>query len=168
MSDRTTLSHVIKALTVAVRDCLGVEENDRDIEEGYTRPSFFIEVQDIQDSELTDEYTWEDYTMDIYYFAPERETGYIDLLHARENLSKLLRDEIVTDTGTGFSCNDVEHRLEKRDKTLITTFTLTIVQKIADEGVEPLIEELAVSYPRSKNVEKTKDSNLQVDDEDLI
>ena len=82
MSDRTTLSHVIKALTVAIRDCLGVEENDRDIEEGYTRPSFFIEVQDIQDSELTDEYTWEDYTIDIYFFAPERETGYIDLLHA--------------------------------------------------------------------------------------
>lgn len=168
-ANRTTLAHVIKALTIAVRDCLGVEENDRDIEEGYKRPSFFIDVSDITDNVFTDEFTVDEYALDVFYFAPERETGFLDLINAREKLSELLRGYLVTDTGTGITFDNVKHRVEKRDKTLVTTFDITIVQRIEDTGMEPLITDLSLGLERTPATVKEKttdDSNIFVDDED--
>ena len=37
---------VIKALTIQCRSLLGCDVNDRDISEGFDRPSFFVEIND--------------------------------------------------------------------------------------------------------------------------
>ena len=47
-----TAVEIVKALTVKCRELLGCDVNDRDISEGFTRPSFFIEVVDFNNEDI--------------------------------------------------------------------------------------------------------------------
>lgn len=138
------LANIIKALTINVRKTLGVKANDRDIEEGFERPSFYIDVDEIEDTTLTDEFTYDTYQLSIYFFAEKREKGFKDVLQAREKLSQLLRNRLETEEGFGFTFDEIKHVINKADKSLITTFSIVAVQRIEDTSDTPMIEELEV------------------------
>ena len=79
-----TAIDIIKAFTVQCRDLLGCDVNDRDISEGFERPSFFIEIVDFRNEDIGQEIRGDSLNMYIYYFNEKREVGYLRLLEARE------------------------------------------------------------------------------------
>lgn len=138
-------AQIIKALTVNVRHILKVKVNDRDLEEGFDRPSFFIDVDEIDDSELTDEYYYDTYHLELYYFATDSKIGFKELLEVRQKLRAFFSGRIETEEGFGITFDEVTHFINKEDKVLHTTFDVLAVQRIPDKGDEPMIEELEVN-----------------------
>ena len=47
-----TAVDIVKALTIKCRELLGCDVNDRDLSEGFERPSFFIEVVDFKNADI--------------------------------------------------------------------------------------------------------------------
>ena len=138
-----TLANIMKAITIEVRNTLGVKANDRDIEEGFDRPSFYLDVDGISDSNIGDEgYRYDTYDLVLYFFAEKRKTGFLDVLNAREKLRELLDSRIECEGGFGITFDDVEHTINKADKSLITKFSVLAVQRKPDTSTEPYMEDL--------------------------
>ena len=85
-----TAVDIIKTLTVRCRELLGCDVNDRDISEGFERPSFFIEIVDFKNEDIGELLRGDTLNIYIYYFNEKRLTGYLDLLKARESIRELL------------------------------------------------------------------------------
>lgn len=138
-------ANIIKALTINIRNILNVKVNDRDIEEGFERPSFYIDVEEISDEQLTTEYYYDTYHLELYYFASDSKIGFKELLGVREKLRNMFSSRIETEQGFGITFDEVKHYINKADKVLHISFDVLAVQRIPDAGTEPMMEELDVT-----------------------
>mgnify|MGYP000661392524 FL=1 len=60
-------------------------------------------------------------------------------------MRELFSSRIETEEGFGITFDEVTHFINKEDKVLHTTFDVLAVQRIPDNGDEPMIEELEVN-----------------------
>lgn len=138
-----TLANIMKAITIEVRNTLGVKVNDRDIEEGFDRPSFYLDVEDMQDGSIGDEgYRYDTYNLTLYFFAENIKKGFVDIINAREKVRNLLAGRIECEGGFGITFDDVEHTVNMADKTLITRFSVLAVERMPDTSTEPYMDDL--------------------------
>lgn len=136
-----TAVDVIKALTVQCRNLLGCDVNDRDISEGFERPSFFIEVVDFQNEDIGILLRGDTLSISIYYFNEKRETGYLNLLKARELIREMLAQSVQVAEGYSITADEIEEHINKADMSYITNFDVTIYQR-REEADAPYMETL--------------------------
>lgn len=119
--------------------------NDMDIDEDFVRPSYFIDVEDVQTSWVASDYIKESSTLKIVFFAENRYEGFLDLLDMKNNLTVLFDDPLyVTDGKTEYyvSLLTTDSDLYKQDKVLTFNIQADLIQKVERKEVKPYMENL--------------------------
>lgn len=143
-----TAVDIIKTLTVRCRELLGCDVNDRDISEGFERPSFFIEIVDFKNEDIGELLRGDTLNIYIYYFNEKRLIGYLDLLKARESIRELLATPLPIVDGYSLTADEIVETINKADMTYITNFDVTIYQP-RQEADAPYMEELEINGQQS-------------------
>lgn len=119
--------------------------NDMDIDEDYPRPSYFIDVEDVNTSWVASDYIKESSTLKIVFFAENRYEGFLDLLDMKNNLTMLFDDPLyITDGKTEYHCQmlTTDSDLYKQDKVLTFNIQADLIQKVDRKETKPYMEEL--------------------------
>lgn len=118
---------------------------DMDIDEDYPRPSYFIDVEDVQTRWVASDYIKESSTLKIVFFAENRYEGFLDLLDMKNNLTVLFDDPLyITDGKTEYYCQmlTTDSDLYKQDKVLTFNIQADLIQKVERKETKPYMENL--------------------------
>lgn len=121
---------------------------DIDITEDYPRPSYFIDVDDIETSWVANDYIKESSNLKIIFFAAERYEGFLELLDMKNNLTVLFDDPLYVTNGQDeyyVSLLNTASDIYKADKVLEFTLRADLIQKVDRKEVEPYMEELSTN-----------------------
>lgn len=124
---------------------------DMDIIEDYPRPSYFIDVDDIETSWTANDYIKESSNLKIIFFAAERYEGFLELLDMKNNLTVLFDDPLYVTNGEEeyyVSLLNTASDIYKADKVLEFTLRADLIQKVERKETEPYMEELNVNITR--------------------
>ena len=136
---------IIKSLTLLIESHFpAYPVNDRDLDEGFSRPSYFIDIDEIRGSSQTTEYVKEESDLQIYFFAEDRYQGFLDLIDVKNKLLALLSVPLpLTDENNQIVAHvtfdetpgkNLSITINKADKTLLCTLTSVLVQQLPDES----------------------------------
>lgn len=84
-----TLKDIKKAINNLISDNFTAEITSRDINEGFDRPSFFVEFDNIKKSLAGEEQIQRELTVRIYYFPSSRYQYSIEILDIQEKLEEI-------------------------------------------------------------------------------
>lgn len=120
---------------------------DRDLEEGFPRPCYFIDINSVVSESLTHKLVKDTADIEIDFLAEDIYKGFLNLLDVKNKLVKLFSEPLtLTDEGGNVIAhvvfNDVRTEVIKADKALICNLSTELVQEIEDNVELPLIEEL--------------------------
>ena len=120
---------------------------DRDLEEGFPRPCYFIDINSVVSESLTHKLVKDTADIEIDFLAEDIYKGFLNLLDVKNKLVKLFSEPLaLTDEGGNVIAhvvfNDVRTEVIKVDKALICNLSTELVQEIEDNVELPLIEEL--------------------------
>lgn len=120
---------------------------DRDLEEGFPRPCYFIDINSVVSESLTHKLVKDTADIEIDFLAEDIYKGFLNLLDVKNKLVKLFSAPLaLTDEGGNVIAhvvfNDVRTEVIKADKALICNLSTELVQEIEDNVELPLIEEL--------------------------
>lgn len=124
---------------------------DMDITEDYPRPSYFIDVDDIETSWTANDYIKESSNLKIIFFAAERYEGFLELLDMKNNLTVLFDDPLYVTNGREeyyVSLLNTASDIYKTDKVLEFTLRADLIQKVERQETEPYMEDLNVNITR--------------------
>lgn len=120
---------------------------DRDLEEGFPRPCYFIDINSVVSESLTHKLVKDTADIEIDFLAEDIYKGFLNLLDVKNKLVKLFSEPLaLTDEGGNVIAhvvfNNVRTEVIKVDKALICNLSTELVQEIEDNVELPLIEEL--------------------------
>ena len=121
---------------------------DMDVTENYPRPSYFIEVDDIETSWVANDYIKESSNLKIVFFAAERYEGFLELLDMKNNLTVLFDNPLYVNDGKSeyyVSLLNTASDIYKTDKVLEFTLRADLIQKVERKETEPYMEELSTN-----------------------
>lgn len=120
----------------------------KDIEKGITRPSFFIDFDNIKVSDFMNEAQDKSLTVRIYYFSTTVDGNKIELLKMYDDLIDLLLNDnlIVVDENIKFEVEELE--ISVVDKVLHCYFDVRISEEYNRIDNTPVIEDLEVRIER--------------------
>lgn len=145
-----TVIDIIKALTTAIETKFpDYPVNSRDIEEGFDRPSYFLDVEDVTTEQFTSNYVKETSNLVIYFFASDIHKGFLKLLQTKNELLKLLAEPLPLTNKAGdilgHACfGNISATINKSDMALTCTMSGELIQQNIFEPDNPVIEELAL------------------------
>ena len=118
-----------------------IERNSKDIEEGFLRPSFFVESDNENYGKIGQSYADDSLTIRIYYFPSDPKNNRLENMEIKSELIRLFRFSINIDDNFVIPVDDITSTIA--DKVLIVSFDLIMVQDIeADNQEIPLMEDL--------------------------
>lgn len=148
---------IIRTLTKKLQEFFPeVDVNDRDAKEGFERPSFFIDWLSTK-SGKAGEFDADDCYFEIVYYAPERYTGFLNLLQVKKTLRKALSGKMTLEPGGELQdtehfileCEDLDFTCNKEDMALIADFMIKLVQQqdadMEDDYGYPFMENLSTN-----------------------
>lgn len=118
---------------------------DMDIDEDYPRPSYFIDVEDVNTSWVATDYIKESSNIQIVFFAENRYEGFLDLLDMKNNLTVLFDEPLYISDETSeyyVSLLTTNSDLYKQDKVLTFNIQAELIQKIERVDNSPYMEQL--------------------------
>lgn len=118
---------------------------DMDIDEDYPRPSYFIDVEDVNTSWVASDYLKESSNIQIVFFAENRYEGFLDLLDMKNNLTVLFDEPLYISDETSeyyVSLLTTNSDLYKQDKVLTFNIQAELIQKVERVDNSPYMEEL--------------------------
>lgn len=121
---------------------------DMDIDEDYPRPSYFIDVEDVNTSWVATDYIKESSNLKIVFFAENRYEGFLNLLDMKNNLTMLFDDPIrVSDEKNEYYVKmlTTASDLYKQDKVLTFNIQADLIQKVERNESQPYMEHLDVN-----------------------
>lgn len=121
---------------------------DMDIDEDYPRPSYFIDVEDVNTSWVATDYIKESSNLKIVFFAENRYEGFLNLLDMKNNLTMLFDDPIrVSDEKNEYYVKmlTTASDLYKQDKVLTFNIQADLIQKVERDETQPYMEHLDVN-----------------------
>ncbi len=121
---------------------------DMDIDEDYPRPSYFIDVEDVNTSWVATDYIKESSNLNIVFFAENRYEGFLNLLDMKNNLTMLFDDPIRVSDGKNeyyVKMLTTASELYKQDKVLTFNIQADLIQKVERNETQPYMEHLEVN-----------------------
>lgn len=118
---------------------------DMDIDKDYPRPSYFIDVEDVNTSWVATDYIKESSNIQIVFFAENRYEGFLDLLDMKNNLTVLFDEPLYISDETSeyyVSLLTTNSDLYKQDKVLTFNVQAELIQKIERVDNSPYMEQL--------------------------
>lgn len=126
---------------------------DMDIDEDYPRPSYFIDVEDVNTSLVATDYIKESSNIQIVFFAENRYEGFLDLLDMKNNLTVLFDEPLhISDETSEYyvSLLTTNSDLYKQDKVLTFNVQADLIQKVERVDNNPYMEELKCNIEGGK------------------
>lgn len=126
---------------------------DMDIDEDYPRPSYFINVEDVNTSWVATDYIKESSNIQIVFFAENRYEGFLDLLDMKNNLTVLFDEPLhISDETSEYyvSLLTTNSDLYKQDKVLTFNVQADLIQKVERVDNNPYMEELKCNIEGGK------------------
>lgn len=123
--DATAISH---DLAMILRDHFPMLYKDVDITEGFERPCMTMEVSTIRAGSINELVHHDVIPITIYYFAPKRTEGYIDLLDKQEKLRQLLDRPLMLGGTYLYPLQELEFSIVKSDGSLIINLEYELYQ----------------------------------------
>lgn len=124
---------------------------DMDITEDFERPSYFIDVDDIETSWTANDYIKESSNLKIIFFAAERYEGFLELLDMKNKLTVMFDEPLYVTNGQEeyyVSLLNTASDIYKADKVLEFTLRADLIQKVERQETEPYMEDLNVNITR--------------------
>lgn len=115
---------------------------DYDVDEGYPRPSYFINVENVHTEWVATAYIQESSDLEITFFAENRYEGFLELLDMKNNLTKLFNEPLQIADNFYVTLLETTSEIFKQDKVLTFSFTANIVNKIERDETDYLMENL--------------------------
>lgn len=115
-----------------------------DIEEGISRPSFFIDFDNIKASDFMNEALDRNITVRIYYFSTTVNENKIELLNMEGNLIEMFLEDnlIIVNDNIKFEIDELD--LSVVDKVLHCYFDIRISENYNRIDNTPVMEELEI------------------------
>ncbi|MGL5717394.1 MAG: phage tail terminator family protein [Paraclostridium sp.] len=110
-----------------------VDVNSSDVEEGFKRPSFFIDMLDVDVENLMDKFQERELEFDIIYFPKHPKKNQIDLLEMREILTKAFVEEKYFNITDDLVVEATEVKIFEIDKVLHCEFKIFISEEYLRE-----------------------------------
>ena len=164
---------IIKALSLLIEKHFpAYPVNDRDLTEGFNRPSYFIDVDRVETSDITAYLMQEESDIVLYFFEEDNYRGFLKLLQMKNQLVTVLKDplELTNDDGDTVmhvTLDSLTTTVSKADKALICSFSTVLVQEITDpdhDHDKPLIDTLYTDWDRSYAGEQFLDAEKFVEE----
>ena len=164
---------IIKALSLLIEKHFpAYPVNDRDLTEGFNRPSYFIDVDRVETSDITAYLMQEESDIVLYFFEEDNYRGFLKLLQMKNSLVTVLKDplELTNDDGDTVmhvTLDSLTTTVSKADKALICSFSTVLVQEITDpdhDHDKPLIDTLYTDWDRSYAGEQFLDAEKFVEE----
>ena len=124
---------------------------DMDTDEDYPRPSYFIDVENIDTSFVATDYIKESSTIKIVFFTAERYEGFLELLDMKNQLLAMFDNPLyIHDDTTEYyvTLHDTDSMLYKADKVLEFTLHADLIQKVERKEIDRYMENLDVNITR--------------------
>lgn len=118
---------------------------DMDIDEDYPRPSYFIDVEDVNTSWVATDYIQESSNIKIVFFAENRYSGFLELLDMKNGLTVLFNSPLLVSNGSEdyyISLLTTKSDLFKSDKVLTFNIEADLIQNVNRVDNNPYMEEL--------------------------
>lgn len=115
-----------------------------DIEKAITRPSFFIDFDNIKSVDFMREAQDREITVRIYYFSTTVNDNKIELLEMKDDLLELFLEDNLIEVNDHMKFEIDEVDLSTVDKVLHCYFDIRISENYARTDNRPLMEELEV------------------------
>lgn len=134
---------IIRALSELVEENFpDFPVNDRDLEEGFPRPSYFVDVDNIKGENITANHVKETAEIQLYFFAENIYSGFLELLDMKNELLSLLSEPLpLTEDGKVLAhvvFNNVSVEISKADKALMCEMVSELIQSLPDRSEENL------------------------------
>lgn len=126
---------------------------DYDVDEGFEKPCFFIDVEDVNTSWVATDYIKESSNIQIVFFAENRYEGFLDLLDMKNNLTVLFDEPLYISDETSeyyVSLLTTNSDLYKQDKVLTFNIQAELIQKIERVDNSPYMEQLECNIEGGK------------------
>lgn len=140
---------VIRALSELVEENFpDYPVNDRDLEEGFPRPSYFIDIDTVKTDYVTANHVRDVAKIELYFFAEDIYSGFLELLDMKNDLLALLSEPLIITNEDGeiqahVVFNDVSVEISKADKALRCDMESELIQALPEKDIDlPFIEEL--------------------------
>lgn len=121
-----------------------IKISSTDITEGFDRPSFFIEFDDMRSSDFMKEALDRNFTVRIYYFPKEKDKNKVEILNMEDDLNEIfIQDGVIgIDTETAIEVDELE--LEIVDKVLQCSFDVMISENYDRVDNIPNMEDIEI------------------------
>lgn len=123
---------------------------DRDVEESVERPSTVIDLREASTHKMNVMFA-DRYDLEIFIFAADRHSGFLELLKIKNKLRFLLDEPIVCfeQEEFFFDLENVEYYTNKKDQVLQITCTVKTMQKDDRPDETPYADSLSFSLRAS-------------------
>ena len=164
---------IIKALSLLIEARFpAYPVNDRDLTEGFDRPSYFIDVDRVETTDLTAYLMQEESDIVLAFFEEDNYRGFLKLLQMKNQLVTVLKDPLKLtdengDVAMHVTLDSLTTTVSKADKALICSFSTVLVQEITDpdhDSDKPLIDTLYTDWDRSYAGEQFLDAEKFVEE----
>ena len=116
--------------------------SQRDITEGFDRPSFFIDLDNIKSSDFMSEARDHSNTARIYYFSSTKDNNKIELLNLQDDLNELFIENNLITVNDNIKFEIEELDFSVVDKVLHCYFDIKISENYERIDTTPVMEEL--------------------------
>lgn len=129
---------IIRSLTVLLRENFQYPTVDYDVEEGFPRPCYFIDVDSVTGSNITSRYVQEESQLTVYFFEEDNYKGFLKLLQMKDSLLELFAKPLEVEKDSLLAhvlFDDVSVDVSKVDKVLSCTMSTVLIQERDEEYV---------------------------------
>lgn len=144
---------VIKALSILIEYRFpSYPVMDMDATEGFPRPSYFIDIDEVRGENVTSHYVRETADLSLYFLEENVYQGFLKLLEMKNELLELLNEPLpLRDDNGNVLChvvfNNLDVTVNKDDKSLVCTMTSELIQERVDREADlPYIEDLETNF----------------------
>lgn len=106
-----------------------IDVNSSDIEEGFKRPCFFIDMQDVKPRNIMDKFQEKDIEFDILYFPKHPKKNREDLLNMMDKLNKSFLEESYFNITDDLVVQATDVNIFEVDKVLHCKFNIFISEE---------------------------------------
>ncbi len=115
-----------------------------DIEEGFDRPAFFVDIDNHNKSMLGEVLKDVNLTVRIYYFSSSKYKNRLELLNMIENLNSLFLTNLKINEDLYIPIDEINSTITE-EKVLVVDFDVRYVYEVAEDDDFDLIENLELN-----------------------
>lgn len=131
-----------------------IEVQMQDIEEGFKRPSFFIELANIKSKDFMKNFKDNSLTVRIIYFPSHPHKNQLELLKMMDELDKIFIEDNILELDVDFRTEIYEADKNVVDKVLHYNFDIYFSEQYIKEMIEvEMMENLELKMEMMKDIE---------------